>query len=400
MTSSFEGHQLFVFSVSRILSSLILIANVFITSSAWTDALGKPSSQNLEFRLAQQDQADLLEATDDSLNQARDPLRVTVPDVVGFDFASARNVLQRAGFLVFGQIIDTTESKQNGKVISQDPAPGTVAFRGSKATLTWYRYRPPIPDIIGSLVDSARHYLESLGFTMRVGGTVDVPDVKPTARPGTIGSQDPAPGTTAEKGTAVTVTVYRLVPTVPDIIPKPEPESSDENIPAPTPPSPGIKWDLTGTWVSGRAIITQSGDQLTVSMPGRGTFKGSFIGADTIKVDFTDDPGCCSAKVVGGDTLSWSNGSTWIKERGGNSGPGPMNYPDLTGTWVGGKAIISQNGKQLTVRMPGRNTFHGKFTSAYTIRVDFFDAGYNCCNGKVVSPSRINWDNGTTWLKK
>jgi hypothetical protein len=93
------------------------------------------------------------------------------------------------------------------------------------------------------------------------------------------------------------------------IIPTPSPQ------PQPNPPSPGITWDLTGTWIGGRATITQSGDQLSVRMPGRGTFKGSFIEADTIKVNFTDDPGCCTAKVVDGDTLSWSNGTTWRKQK-------------------------------------------------------------------------------------
>jgi hypothetical protein len=74
-------------------------------------------------------------------------------------------------------------------------------------------------------------------------------------------------------------------------------------------------FDLSGTWVGGKAIITQTGDKLTVKMPGRHTFQGSYISANKIKVDFTDDRPCCTGTVVSADRIKWSNGSVWVKKK-------------------------------------------------------------------------------------
>jgi hypothetical protein len=64
-----------------------------------------------------------------------------------------------------------------------------------------------------------------------------------------------------------------------------------------------------------KAIITQTGDKLTVKMPGRATFCGSFTSANKIKVDFTDDRNCCTGTIVAVDRIKWSNGSVWIKKK-------------------------------------------------------------------------------------
>lgn len=73
--------------------------------------------------------------------------------------------------------------------------------------------------------------------------------------------------------------------------------------------------DLTGTWANGKAIIEQTGNQLEVRMPGRHTFQGSYISANKIKVDFTDDRPCCTGTVVSADRIKWSNGSVWVKKK-------------------------------------------------------------------------------------
>lgn len=70
-------------------------------------------------------------------------------------------------------------------------------------------------------------------------------------------------------------------------------------------------FDLSGTWGGIKIIITQTGDKLTVKIPGRATVYGSFTSVNKIKVDFKDDPGCCTGTVVSADKICWSNGSVW-----------------------------------------------------------------------------------------
>lgn len=156
--------------------------------------------------------------------------------------------------------------------------------------------------------------------------------------------------------------------------------------------SQGLLPDLAGTWVGGKAQITQDGSYLTVDMPGRGQFTGKLL--TTKKIDVKFDSYCCTGEIISENKIKWSNNTTWNKETDVISG-----YPDLTGTWVGGKAIITQTGDKLTVKMPGRATFYGSFTSPNEIKVDFTD-DRPCCTGTVVSQDRINWSNGSVWHRK
>lgn len=81
------------------------------------------------------------------------------------------------------------------------------------------------------------------------------------------------------------------------------------------PPPPEIKYNLSGTWAGGQATIRQYYDNLTIQIGRRGPFLGWFTGPDSIAVNFTDDPGCCTAKITGnGEVLRWSNNSKWLKE--------------------------------------------------------------------------------------
>jgi len=70
-----------------------------------------------------------------------------------------------------------------------------------------------VPDLTGSTKISAQATLESKGLTLLVGGH------KPSryATPETVVSQNPLPGTKADKGSVVTVTLAGEAPTVPDV---------------------------------------------------------------------------------------------------------------------------------------------------------------------------------------
>jgi hypothetical protein len=61
--------------------------------------------------------------------------------------------------------------------------------------------------------------------------------------------------------------------------------------------------------------IVRSGRNVTVRDlgDGRGDHPGSISGR-SLRVDFVNDPGCCTGVVDGNvQTISWSNGSTWTR---------------------------------------------------------------------------------------
>jgi serine/threonine-protein kinase len=70
-----------------------------------------------------------------------------------------------------------------------------------------------VPDLTGSTKVSAQATLESKGLTLLVGGH----KASRYATPGTVVSQNPLPGTKADKGSVVTVMLAGEAPTVPDV---------------------------------------------------------------------------------------------------------------------------------------------------------------------------------------
>jgi serine/threonine-protein kinase len=56
----------------------------------------------------------------------------TVPNVVGMDEQAAQTQLQQAGFSAVVEDFPTTDSSQDGKVVDEQPAPGTKAPKGSQ----------------------------------------------------------------------------------------------------------------------------------------------------------------------------------------------------------------------------------------------------------------------------
>ncbi len=66
---------------------------------------------------------------------AQAPPKVSVPDVSGQTKSAATNTLTNAGFKVTSQTQTTSDSTQNGKVISQTPSPGSQQQQGSTVTI-------------------------------------------------------------------------------------------------------------------------------------------------------------------------------------------------------------------------------------------------------------------------
>ena len=66
-----------------------------------------------------------------------------MPPVENLDVATARSILQDAGFKVVVQDQDTDDRDLEGVVLGQDPGPGTQAPVGATVTLTVGNYVPP-----------------------------------------------------------------------------------------------------------------------------------------------------------------------------------------------------------------------------------------------------------------
>jgi serine/threonine-protein kinase len=132
---------------------------------------------------------------------------VQVPNVVGQPYASAESTLQGVGFVVARQEVDSEAPA--GNVISQSPAPGNTASKGSTITLQVSKgpQTTALPDVTNQDVDSATAALEDAGFKVKVVRE----DTDDPLQDNVVISQAPDAGTEAKPGSTVTLTVGRFV---------------------------------------------------------------------------------------------------------------------------------------------------------------------------------------------
>lgn len=97
-----------------------------------------------------------------------------------------------------------SEEVEKGRIVSQDPKAGSKIKTGStiRVNISKGLGDGDVPDLTGKTEDELASYLEAAGFKL---GTVSE---KASEEPeGTVLDQDPKPGSTAEKGTAINVVV-------------------------------------------------------------------------------------------------------------------------------------------------------------------------------------------------
>ena len=137
---------------------------------------------------------------------------VPVPAVEGQSRDDAENALAEAGFKVKVEE-EFSDSVPEGNVISQSPQGGTQATKGRTVTLTVSQGAEgvEVPRLTGLQREAAEQQLNGLGLT------ADVTEEESTSAPGTVTEQDPAAGTSVEKGAAVKLTVAKERPEVPDV---------------------------------------------------------------------------------------------------------------------------------------------------------------------------------------
>jgi eukaryotic-like serine/threonine-protein kinase len=147
---------------------------------------------------------EVVEGTVVTLRVSKGAKQVTVPDVLDQPEASARSELEGKGFKVQAFSAPSDETPQ-GYVISQTPAPGEKAAKGStvQIVLSTGPDSVTVPNVEGQDQDSATQDLEDAGFEVQV-------EEQPTDDPlqdGIVLDQDPEPETQAPPGSIVTITV-------------------------------------------------------------------------------------------------------------------------------------------------------------------------------------------------
>ncbi len=153
--------------------------------------------------------------------------KAAVPDVGGLSLDEAKAKIEAAGFKV-GNVeeVGPGESDAPGTVVSQEPAAGLEAVKGSEVGLRAFGKKKEtgpepapaeetsVPDVLGRKIDDAKQAMTDAGLS--AGRITPKPG---EGEPGTVLSQSPAAGTVVRKGTAVDLEVGAEKPSVqvPDV---------------------------------------------------------------------------------------------------------------------------------------------------------------------------------------
>ncbi|HEU4979309.1 MAG TPA: Stk1 family PASTA domain-containing Ser/Thr kinase [Solirubrobacteraceae bacterium] len=131
--------------------------------------------------------------------------RIAVPDVTGQNVDDAKTNLSDFTVVVKEKVDDSADP---GTVLSQDPAGGAVAPKGTKVTLTVAKAsgKVEVPDVTGQRVQDATAALQDAGFNV----AVKQKDVSEQVQDGIVISQNPRVGK-HKKGATVQLTVGHFV---------------------------------------------------------------------------------------------------------------------------------------------------------------------------------------------
>jgi eukaryotic-like serine/threonine-protein kinase len=129
---------------------------------------------------------------------------VSVPDVTGQNVNAAKATLNAAGFKV-STSNKTSSTQAPNTVISESPAGGSQAPSGSTVSLVIAQAPKgvKVPNVKGQNLVSATSTLSAAGFSV----TEQSKNVKDQAKNGIVLSQSPSGGSTAKKGSTVTLVV-------------------------------------------------------------------------------------------------------------------------------------------------------------------------------------------------
>ncbi|MDD7216274.1 MAG: Stk1 family PASTA domain-containing Ser/Thr kinase [Anaerovoracaceae bacterium] len=129
---------------------------------------------------------------------------ITVPDFVGKTLEEATAEAEEKGLVIQEGDLVFSPDQEEGFIASQNPASGSKVTEGKVITVNISKGKKDgvVPKIEGMDYDEAKEYLESFGFKMGPGVTVDSPLPK-----GIIVSQSVPYGTQAKSGTEINVEI-------------------------------------------------------------------------------------------------------------------------------------------------------------------------------------------------
>jgi serine/threonine-protein kinase len=131
------------------------------------------------------------------------PALADVPNVVGDTLSVATSTLHAKGLNYNLTYVDNDAPQ--GQVVHQNPAPGSSVTKGTTVNLDVSNGPPQVsvPPVVGESVQQAEVELQSAGFVVNQ-QPVSVSD---SSQDGIVQSQSPDGGTSATKGSTVTITV-------------------------------------------------------------------------------------------------------------------------------------------------------------------------------------------------
>jgi serine/threonine-protein kinase len=141
----------------------------------------------------------------------------TVPKIIDLDFERAEKLLEEKGLKIEVVKEEYSATYDKGKIIRQDPPPGTRIEKGTPVKVVVSLGEKPVkvPELIGKTEIEAGQILGELG--LRIGEIKE--EYSDKAPEGVIISQKPAPGTEVKKGTAVDIVISKGIEVVivPDV---------------------------------------------------------------------------------------------------------------------------------------------------------------------------------------
>ncbi len=186
------------------------------------------------------------EGTKVDLVISRGKEQVQVPDIVGFNSPDdARRALNDAG-LNLGRVDEQASDQSEGTVLSQDPEAYTQVDAGSAVNIVVSNAQVKVPNVVGKSDQEARRALFDQGFEVTYAAEVESSE----AAPGTVIRQSPSGGSTAKKGSTVTLTLAK--------------EPAETPTPTPTDTSSPTDDTLGGGGVDGQegdGMAQEPGDQ-------------------------------------------------------------------------------------------------------------------------------------------
>ena len=139
-----------------------------------------------------------------ALTVSSGPTQVSVPDVRGQSEDDAVAAIASAGLVVADTQLRDHDDVAAGDAIRTEPEAGASVAPGTDVTLFVSRGPAPVvvPDVVGLPRGQARDAIEGVGLVLG-----EVSEAEDEAAKNTVLSQDPAPDTEVEPGSAVALTV-------------------------------------------------------------------------------------------------------------------------------------------------------------------------------------------------